>query len=253
MKICDCKILSNKKIAKHTYELILQARDHEDMVPGQFLNIKLDGYYLRRPLSLCDIEEDKLRIIYKALGQGTKDLRTYLPGRKINVMTGLGKGFDVEALDASKIPLLIGGGVGVPPLLGLAKILTKSHPQSPKIILGFNEKSEIFLDKDFEDLGTSLSITTVDGSFGRKGLVIDELKDLCKGDKKYYIFTCGPIPMLQAIYKIMEECDLDGQFSLEERMGCGFGACMGCSIETRQGPKRVCKEGPVFKKEDLVW
>ena len=209
---------------------------------GQFVNIKIDGLFLRRPISVCDLSEDSFTIIYKIVGNGTEQLAKMKSGR-LDVLTGLGNGYDLTK--SGDAPVLIGGGVGVPPMYLLAKRLIENG-KKPTIILGFNTKSEIFYEQQFKDLGLNVVVTTVDGSYGIKGFVTDALKDV---DYSYF-YTCGPEPMLKAVYKASQT---SGQMSFEERMGCGFGACMGCSCKTLTGNKRICKEGPVMVKEEILW
>ncbi len=210
--------------------------------PGQFVNIRLDGFYLRRPISVCDCEEGKLTIVYKTVGKGTEYLAAAKTGDKFDVLTGLGNGYDL-ALSGSSA-LLIGGGVGVPPLYLLAKRLI-SEGKSVKVILGFNTASEVFYEEEFKALGASVTVTTADGTKGVKGFVTAAMDCGCS-----YFYTCGPEPMLKAVYAASKT---SGQFSFEERMGCGFGACMGCSCKTVTGYKRICKDGPVLRKEEILW
>ena len=235
-------IIENKLIARNTYQMKLKGEDLSKIRPGQFVNVKLEGFFLRRPISVCNVEDDVLTLIYKKVGSGTKVLSQMKEG-KLNVLSGLGNGYDLS-MSGDK-PLLIGGGVGVPPLYFLARGLRKEGKKIT-VILGFNTKDEIFMKEDFEQLGCQVIITTMDGSKGHKGFVTDVLEDL---DFSYF-YTCGPLPMLKAVYA---KAKSEGQFSLEERMGCGFGACMGCTIKVKGGYKRVCKEGPVFVKEELPW
>jgi dihydroorotate dehydrogenase electron transfer subunit len=209
---------------------------------GQFVNIKIDGLFLPRPISVCDLSEDSFTIIYKIVGNGTEQLAKMKSGR-LDVLTGLGNGYDLTK--SGDAPVLIGGGVGVPPMYLLAKRLIENG-KKPTIILGFNTKSEIFYEQQFKDLGLNVVVTTVDGSYGVKGFVTDALKDV---DYSYF-YTCGPEPMLKAVYKASQT---SGQMSFEERMGCGFGACMGCSCKTKYGNKRICKDGPVLSKEEIIW
>ena len=211
--------------------------------PGQFINIKLDGFYLRRPISVCDRDEESVTILYKIVGHGTEAMSLMQAGEELDVLTGLGNGYDVSK--AGDRPLLIGGGVGVPPLYMLAKELLAAGKQVT-VILGFNTKDEIFYEEEFRALGAKTYVTAVDGSYGIKGFVTDAMKDL---DYTYF-YTCGPEPMLRAIYKASVT---SGQCSFEERMGCGFGACMGCSCKTLYGNKRICKDGPVLEKEEIIW
>ena len=217
--------------------------DTEGIVAGQFVNIKIDGLYLRRPISVCDSEEGELTLIYKVVGIGTEAMSGMREGESLDILTGLGNGYDLTA--SGECPLLVGGGVGTPPLYKLAKELT-AMGKKVTVILGFNTKSEVFYEKEFEALGATVKICTVDGSYGIRGFVTDAMKDV---DYTYF-YSCGPEPMLKALYKASTT---SGEMSFEERMGCGFGACMGCSCKTVSGNKRICKEGPVLKKEDIIW
>lgn len=235
-------ITENVRLTENVFRMRLQGDTSAVTAPGQFINIKLDGFFLRRPISVCDCEGDTLTIIYKTVGRGTEAMSTLKSG-KLDILTGLGNGYDLLLSGSS--PVLLGGGVGVPPLYMLAKALISSG-KSVKVILGFNSSGEIFYENEFKALGADTYVTTVDGSYGIKGFVTDALK----GMKYTYFFTCGPEPMLKAVYK---NTDTSGQFSFEERMGCGFGACMGCSCKTLTGNKRICKEGPVIKKEEILW
>lgn len=216
--------------------------------PGQFVNILIDGFFLRRPISVNDCADGVLTIIYKVVGKGTEKMRTMATGEKLDILTGLGNGYDLAP--AGDHPLLIGGGVGVPPLYMLAKQLI-AQGKRVSVVLGFNTKSEIFYEKEFKALGASVAVTTVDGSYGVKGFVTDAIA-LCEseGECFSYFYTCGPEPMLKAVYRATKT---SGQFSFEERMGCGFGACMGCSCKTTAGNKRICKDGPVLVKEEILW
>ena len=240
----DVKLLIEKQteIAKGVFEAILSGDISDISAPGQFVNIKIDGFFLRRPISVCNIEGDKLTLIYKVVGRGTEKLCT-MTGRYVDVLTGLGNGYDLSLSGAR--PLLIGGGAGVPPMYLAARELTKQG-KKVSVILGFNTESEIFYKDEFAALGADVYVTTVDGSCGIKGFVTDAMKDI---DYTYF-YTCGPEPMLKAVYR---SASTSGQFSFEERMGCGFGACMGCSCKTVTGYKRICKDGPVLKKEDILW
>ena len=210
--------------------------------PGQFINIKLDGFFLRRPISVCDRDDTSVTILYKIVGHGTEAMSVMQAG-VLDVLTGLGNGYDTSK--AGDRPLLIGGGVGVPPLYMLAKELLAQGKQVT-VILGFNTKDEVFYEEEFRALGAKVFVTTVDGSHGIKGFVTNAMTDL---DYTYF-YTCGPEPMLRAIYNAS---NTSGQFSFEERMGCGFGACMGCSCKTLYGNKRICKDGPVLQKEEIIW
>ena len=243
MKDSLFKIISNRKLAKNTYEWVMEGDISDITASGQFVNIKLDGFYLRRPISVCDAENDTLTLIYKVVGGGTEAMSEMGAGTVLDVLTGLGNGYDTSL--SGDRPLLIGGGAGVPPLYKLAKELT-SQGKKVWVILGFNTADEVFFEKEFAALGATVSVTTVDGSFGMKGFVTAAMEDL---DYTHF-YTCGPEPMLKAVYRASVT---SGQMSFEERMGCGFGACMGCSCKTVSGNKRICKEGPVLIKEDVIW
>lgn len=237
------KIASNRPLTASVYEMVLTGDTSAMTRPGQFLNIRLDGLYLRRPISVCDWEDGKVTIVYKVVGKGTGKLSAMAPGQRLEILTGLGNGYDVSK--AGSRPLLIGGGVGVPPLYGLAKELIRQG-KPVQVVLGFNTAGELFYQEQFQALGAAVTVTTVDGSLGIQGFVTDAIKNM---DYSYF-YTCGPEPMLKAIYNT---CTTSGQFSFEERMGCGFGACMGCSCKTKYGNKRICKDGPVLEKEEILW
>lgn len=236
-------VKDNKILTESVYEMKLSGDISAVKNPGQFVNISIDGCYLRRPVSVCDVDGDTLTLIYKVVGKGTERLSKYAAGEKIDTLVGLGNGYDLS-LSGEK-PLLIGGGVGVPPMYLLAKKLVEKGVK-PTVILGFNTKSEIFYEEEFKTLGATVYVTTADGSYGKKGFVTDIMKDL---DYTYF-YTCGPMAMFKAIEKIAKG---SGEFSFEERMGCGFGACMGCSCKTKYGNKRICKDGPVLKREEIIW
>lgn len=236
------KISKNEKLTDNIYKMVLEGDTSDITACGQFINIKLDGFYLRRPISVCDCDENSVTVIYKVVGNGTELMSNLSARDKLDVLTGLGNGYDLSL--SGDEPLLLGGGVGVPPLYMLAKELVKQC-KSVSVILGFNTKSEIFYEQEFKDLGCNVAVTTVDGSYGIKGFVTDAYPE-----NYSYFYTCGPEPMLKAIYKTSVT---SGQMSFEERMGCGFGACMGCSCKTITGYKRICKDGPVMKKEEILW
>lgn len=275
-----CPGRDNSQINQAIWKMVLEGDTSEITAAGQFVNIELDKRYLRRPISICDWGENSLELVYRVVGNGTLDMSKLSIGDKLELLVGLGNGFDTSVLTGNKInhadvnnktitdkntlvdnitindnklicketitPILVGGGVGLPPMVGLAKTLLKDG-YNPLVIAGFNTQSDMFLIEDFERLGVMLIVATMDGSFGIKGTVCDAIEAIRTADS--YIFACGPKPMLKAISQI----DIDGQFSVEERMGCGFGVCMGCTCKTKSGMKRVCKDGPVFKKEDLLW
>ena len=235
-------ILENAPLTASVYRMVLRGDTSAITAPGQFVNIALDGKFLRRPISVCDYDASTLTLIYKVVGSGTAQLSA-MGGGTLDILTGLGNGYDISA--AGDAPVLIGGGVGVPPMYRLAKDLT-AMGKTVSVILGFNTGSEIFLREEFEALGCKVIVTTADGSVGLRGFVTDALKDM---DYSYF-YACGPEPMLKAVYKASKTA---GQMSFEERMGCGFGACMGCSCKTLTGYKRICKDGPVMKKEEIRW
>lgn len=237
------EIAGNEKLAKDVYQMTLHGDTGAISAPGQFVNLKLDGLYLRRPISVCDWDEKTLTLIYKVVGEGTGLLSEMQPGQTLDLLTGLGNGYDLTKSGPN--PLLIGGGVGVPPLYGLCRRLMAQGRQ-PAVILGFNTKDEVFYVEEFKKLGAAVYLTTVDGSLGQTGFVTDAMENL----EYSYFYTCGPMPMLRAIEKAAKT---SGQYSFEARMGCGFGACMGCSIQTKNGYKRICKEGPVLEREELLW
>ena len=235
-------VLENTPLTASVYRMVLRGDTSAITAPGQFVNIALDGKFLRRPISVCDYDASTLTLIYKVVGSGTAQLSA-MGGGTLDILTGLGNGYDISA--AGDAPVLIGGGVGVPPMYRLAKDLT-AMGKTVSVILGFNTGSEIFLREEFEALGCKVIVTTADGSVGLRGFVTDALKDM---DYSYF-YACGPEPMLKAVYKASKT---PGQMSFEERMGCGFGACMGCSCKTLTGYKRICKEGPVMRKEEIAW
>ena len=241
MKQQILKITENIRVAENVYKMVLEDPELEEMKPGQFVNIRLDGLYLRRPISVCESEAGSLTIIYKVVGKGTEQMSRMKEREKLDVLTGLGNGYDLSK--AGDRPLLLGGGVGVPPLVMLARKL-REQGKDVTAVLGFNTKEEVFGEFAFEVLGVRTIVTTADGSYGTKGFVTDALPE----DYSYF-YTCGPEPMLKAVYR---KTKTSGQFSFEERMGCGFGACMGCSCKTITGYKRICREGPVLEKEEIL-
>ena len=236
-------VTENTELAPNTFRMVLAGDTSAITGPGQFVNIALAGKFLRRPISVCDWDGESLTIIYKVVGKGTKQMSEMLPGRKLDILTGLGNGYDLEK--SGDRPLLIGGGAGVPPMYALAKHLL-SQGKKPSVILGFNTAEERFYEAEFAALGIPVTVTTVDGSYGTKGFVTDAMP----GMDYTYVYTCGPGPMLKAVY---DASNTSGQFSFEERMGCGFGACMGCTCRTKYGNKRICREGPVLEKEEIIW
>ncbi len=242
MKQSIFEIVENTPLTENVYKMVLRGDTTAITAPGQFVNVLLSGLYLRRPISVCDVCGDLLTIIYKTVGKGTKQMAQMKEG-KLDLLTGLGNGYDLSV--SGDAPVLLGGGVGVPPMYLLAKKLLQQG-KKVSVILGFNTASEVFYEQEFRALGAQVFVTTVDGSYGIKGFVTDALKNI---DYTYF-YTCGPEPMLKTIYKASST---SGQMSFEKRMGCGFGACMGCSCKTITGYKRICKEGPVMKKEEILW
>ena len=237
------EILSNEKIALNVYKMILCGDTSGITASGQFVNLKLEGKYLRRPISICDYDDKTITIIYKVVGVGTEQMCEMSAGEKLDILVGLGNGYNLDK--SGDKPLLLGGGVGVPPMYNLCKKLIEQD-KKVSVILGFNTKEEVFLEDDFKALGADVTVTTADGSYGTKGFVTDVMKDI---DYTYF-FTCGPMPMFKAIEATAVT---SGQYSFEERMGCGFGACMGCSCKTKYGNKRICKDGPVLEREEIIW
>lgn len=238
-------VISNTPLTKDVYRMVLEGDTEWITRPGQFVNIELEGLYLRRPISISDWDERTITIIYKVVGRGTKQMSKMAQGVKLDLLTGLGNGFDTSI--ESERPLLVGGGVGVPPLYRLAKDLLAQGKQA-SVVLGFNTSSEIFYADEFKALGVDLYISTADGSMGVKGFVTDAIRE---AEIKFdYFYSCGPLPMLKAL---CDCCEVSGELSFEERMGCGFGACMGCSCKTLAGNKRICKDGPVMKREEIIW
>ena len=237
------KILENTRLTDTVYRMVL-AGDISDITrPGQFVNILLDGLFLRRPISVCDAEGGRLTLVYKVVGKGTEKMSRMTAGEELDILTGLGNGYDLET--AGDAPLLIGGGVGVPPLYMLAKKLLAAGCRV-RVILGFNTAAEVFYEEEFRALGADVTVTTVDGTHGTAGFVTAALDEA----PYTYFYTCGPEPMLRALHAATVT---SGQYSFEERMGCGFGACMGCSCKTLYGNKRICKDGPVLEKEEIIW
>ena len=244
MKEVNLRIVSQSRIARDVYRMTLAGDTTAVTAPGQFINIKLDGLYLRRPISVCDWEPEELTIIYKVVGKGTAQMAALPDGTALSVLTGLGNGYDLKK--SGSRPLLIGGGVGVPPLYLAAKLM-RQQGKDVAAVLGFNTAEDAFYADEFRALGVRTFVTTADGSAGTRGFVTDALPEV--GDYSY-VYTCGPEPMLKAVYNAIET---GGQFSFEERMGCGFGACMGCTCKTKYGSKRICTDGPVLEKEEIVW
>ena len=242
MKQSIFTIKSNTALTKDVMKMVLEGDTSAITASGQFVNIALEGKFLRRPISVCDYDNSTLTIIYKVVGKGTAQMKEMAAGQQLDILTGLGNGYDLSC--AGDSPVLLGGGVGVPPMYHLAKKLV-AMGKSVSVILGFNTASEIFYEEEFKALGCSVTVTTVDGSYGVKGFVTDALPA-----RYSHFYTCGPEPMLKAVYRATVT---SGQMSFEERMGCGFGACMGCSCKTLTGYKRICKDGPVMRKEEIAW
>ena len=236
-------VTENRPLTDGVFRMKLRGDVSAIARPGQFVNVRLEGKFLRRPISVCDLNGDQLTLIYKVVGDGTRQMSELLLGARLDLLTGLGNGYDLSA--AGQRPLLIGGGVGVPPLYWLARELV-ADGRTVTTVLGFNRAAEVFYAEEFSALGVRVILTTADGSRGVKGFVTDAISDL---DYTYY-YACGPEPMLKAVYRAAKG---SGQLSFEERMGCGFGACMGCSCRTITGSKRICREGPVLRKEEILW
>ena len=237
------EIVSNVKLAKNVYKMVIAGDTSAITASGQFVNLKLNGLFLRRPISICDYDDNTITLIYKVVGEGTEQMAAMQAGERVDVLVGLGNGYNIDK--CGEKALLIGGGVGVPPLYNLCKKLLAAG-KTVTVVLGFNTKEEIFLEDDFQHLGATVKVATADGSYGVKGFVTDAMKDVAYD----YFFTCGPMPMFKAIEAT---ANTSGQYSFEERMGCGFGACMGCSCKTKYGNKRICKDGPVLEREEIVW
>ena len=235
-------ITDNVPVTSCVYRMRLEGAGLEAQNPGGFVNIRLDGLFLRRPISVYDSEPGSLTILYKVVGKGTEQMAAMKRGETLDVLTGLGNGYDLSK--SGDTPVLLGGGVGVPPLYLLAKKLI-AEGKKPQAVLGFNTAAEVFGEAEFKALGCGVTVTTADGSYGVKGFVTDALPE-----EYSYFYTCGPEPMLRAVYRSTKT---SGQLSFEERMGCGFGACMGCSCKTITGYKRICREGPVLEKEEVLW
>ena len=243
MKQSIFKVVENVALTDTVFRMKMEGDTSHITSPGQFVNLKLDGFYLRRPISVCDVEGDVLTLIYKVVGDGTEAMSHMEVGQELDVLTGLGNGYDTSL--SGDTPLLVGGGVGVPPLYLLCRKLV-SEGKHPSVVLGFNTANEVFGYDDFLALGVPVTVTTVDGSRGTKGFVTAAMAE----GGYSYVYTCGPEPMLKAVYNASS---VSGQYSFEERMGCGFGACMGCSCKTKYGNKRICKDGPVLVKEEIIW
>ena len=238
-------IQSNEPLTPAVYRMVLEGDTQYVTRSGQFINIELEGKFLRRPISVSDYDATTITIIYKVVGRGTEQMRAMTAGQKLDILTGLGNGFSTE--NEAERPLLVGGGVGVPPLYNLAKRLL-SEGKHPTVVLGFNTKEEVFYAEEFKALGVDVFVATADGSMGIKGFVTDAIREAAI--EFDYLYTCGPLPMLKALY---DNTSVDGEYSFEERMGCGFGACMGCTCKTKYGNKRICKDGPVLKREEIIW
>ena len=236
-------IVENIRLTAGVWQMRLIGDTSAITAPGQFVNILLEGKFLRRPISVCDCVGDELTLVYKVVGSGTEQMSRMERGETLDILTGLGNGYDLTA--CGEAPLLLGGGVGVPPLYMLAKKLIESG-KKVSVILGFNTAEEIFYEEEFKTIGADVYVTTVDGTKGIKGFVTDAMKNI----EYTHFYTCGPEPMLKAVWRASST---SGQLSFEERMGCGFGACMGCSCKTLTGYKRICKEGPVMRKEEILW
>ena len=244
MKQCLFEIVFNRRLAPNVFEMVLRGDCSAVAAPGQFVNLRLDGFYLRRPISVCNVDGEMLTLIYKVVGRGTEALSRMQPGGKLNALVGLGNGYSLD--ECGDKPMLIGGGAGVPPMFLLARRLL-ARGADVTVVLGFNAREEIFYEEEFRALGAKVVVATADGSYGVRGFVTDAMKQLPAPSA---VCACGPEPMLKAVYNA---ADVPGQFSFESRMGCGFGACMGCTCKTKYGAKRICKDGPVLRREEIVW
>ena len=244
MKQCLFEIVSNRRLAPNVFEMVLRGDCGAVAAPGQFVNLRLDGFYLRRPISVCNVDGDALTLIYKVVGRGTEAMSRMQPGEKLDALAGLGNGYSLD--ECGDRPMLIGGGAGVPPMFLLARRLL-ARGADVTVVLGFNAREEIFYEEEFRALGAKVVVATADGSYGVRGFVTDAMKQLPAPSA---VCACGPEPMLKAVYNA---ADVPGQFSFESRMGCGFGACMGCTCKTKYGAKRICKDGPVLRREEIVW
>lgn len=243
MKQSIFSIVSNDALTDNVQRMVLAGDTSAFTAPGQFVNIRLDGLFLRRPISVCDWDGQTVTILYKVVGRGTKALRSMVSGQTLDLLTGLGNGYDLSV--SGEDPVLLGGGIGTAPLYGLARRLIEQN-KSVRVILGFNSRDEVFYEDAFRALGAEVYVTTADGSYGTRGFVTAPLGSLSYS----YFYSCGPEPMLRAVWR---SARTSGQLSFEARMGCGFGACMGCSCKTLTGNKRICKEGPVMRKEEIIW
>lgn len=239
------RVLSNRKVAVKTWEMVLEGDTSDFTAPGQFINIAVEGKYLRRPISVCDIQEDRLILLYDVVGEGTEGMSKMQPGSTADLLTGLGNGFNLSA--PTEKPLLVGGGIGCAPLLQLARMLC-AEGKRPVVVLGFNTAADVVLKKDFEALGLKVYVSTADGTEGTRGFVTHAIA--ANNLDFDYFYTCGPLPMLRALCETLEQ---PGEVSLESRMACGFGICMCCVLETKSGLKGICKAGPVFPKDELIW
>ena len=244
MKQCLFEIVSNRRLAPNVFEMVLRGDCSAVAAPGQFVNLRLDGFYLRRPISVCNVDGDALTLIYKVVGRGTEAMSRMQPGEKLDALVGLGNGYSLD--ECGDRPMLIGGGAGVPPMYLLARRLL-ARGADVTVVLGFNAREEIFYEEGFRALGAKVVVATADGSYGVRGFVTDAMKQLPAPSA---VCACGPEPMLKGVYNA---ADVPGQFSFESRMGCGFGACMGCTCKTKYGAKRICKDGPVLRREEIVW
>ena len=237
------RLIENTRLTETVWRMKLAGDTSMITAPGQFVQLSVPGFYLRRPISICDWDSESITLVYKVVGQGTEVMSQLQIGMELDVLNGLGNGFDTSRCGDK--PLLIGGGVGLPPMIGLCRQLIAEGKQ-PTVLAGFNTENEVFLKDAVEALGAPFVLATMDGSAGVKGLVTDAMADLDFTD----VCACGPLPMLRAI---MNATDKPAQLSFEERMGCGFGACMGCTVKVKSGYKRICKDGPVLDRDEVIW
>jgi len=235
-------VRSRKSLTPNVFEMTLEGDTSAMSSPGQFVDVLLPGRFLRRPFAAASWTGKTLTLLCKVVGGGTEQMAGLAEGSSLRVLTGLGRGFSLPA--AGGRPLLVGGGMGLAPLFALAKSLGGDC----RCVFGFNAASDVFYLDEFKALGCEVSVATLDGSMGTKGFVTDAVAAGKIGYDRFY--ACGPTPMLRAF---CASTSASGQVSLEARMGCGVGLCVGCTIETKSGPARVCKEGPVFDKEEIIW
>ena len=244
MKRAVFTVLGNERISADVFDLRLSGDTSELVGSGQFVNADIPDLYLRRPISICDYSPGEMRLVIKIVGKGTQKMASLKEGDPVDLLVPLGNGFDTAK--SGKTPYLFGGGVGVAPMVRLAKDLI-GQGKKTTVVLGFNSSSDVILYDDYCRIvgKENVFVTTVDGSFGQKGFVTE-----VNADGASFVYSCGPLPMMKALDKAIE---CGAEYSFESRMGCGFGACMGCTLASAGGPVRVCREGPVFRKGEILW